>query len=430
MADQIAIAVGNARLFNESQQRITELAVVNEISRTLTVSHDVQQLLVTIHEQVGRLYDAANFYIATYSGGEEWSLDYQFERGQLLPPTRHKLGGGFTSYILQTRKSLLIRSLQDNFDFHDQQNLPKIGETAKSWMGVPLIVGGNIIGVMGIQSYTQEGLYAEQDVALFSTISTQAAAAIQNVRLFQEARLRANELAALNELSRTLASQLGVQQVLNEVWHGVSHLLDTTNFYIALYDAERQEVSFPINASESVLDKEITVMPANQGLTGYIIRTSQPLLIKEDVNATVSQLGLKNVGAISQSYLGVPIAIGDQVLGVVAIQSYTSARVYNEHDQNLLLAIAGQTAIALQNARLFEQVQRTAKREQTLRELTARVRSSGDPDTIVRTAVRELGLALGRPTFIRLGNAEQLIKPPAVVPVSDNGSGSESEGVQ
>ena len=75
-------------------------------------------------------------------------------------------------------------------------------------------------------------------------------------------------------------------------------------------------------------------------------------------------------------------------------------------------------------------MQRTAKREQTLRELTARVRSSSDPDTIVRTAVRELGLALGRPTFIRLGNAEQLIKPPAVVPVSDNGSGSESEGVQ
>ena len=144
---------------------------------------------------------------------------------------------------------------------------------------------------MGIQSYEQEGLYDEQNVALFSTIGTQAAAAIQNARLLQEARVRANELAALNELSRTLASQLSVQQVLDEVWHGVSHLLDTTNFYIALYDAERQEVSFPINASESVLDKEITVMPANQGLTGYIIRTRQPLLIKEDVQRHSQPVG-------------------------------------------------------------------------------------------------------------------------------------------
>ena len=103
-------------------------------------------------------------------------------------------------------------------------------------------------------------------------------------------------------------------------------------------------------------------MPANQGLTGYIIRTRQPLLIKEDVQNMVEQLGLENVGANSQSYLGAPITMGDQVLGVIAIQSYTTARVYNEHDQNLLVAIAGQTAIALQNARLFEETrQRNAE---------------------------------------------------------------------
>jgi GAF domain-containing protein len=271
MADQMAIAVGNARLFNESQQRVTELAVVNEVSRTLTSTHDIGQLFVTIHQQVGRLFEASNFYIATYDGGDEWSLDYQFERNQLLPPAKHKLGRGFTSYILQTMQPLLIRSAQENAAFHKKHDLPTIGETAKSWMGVPLLVAGHITGVMGIQSYEREGLYDEHNVALFSTIGTQAAAAIQNTRLLQEARIRANELAALNELSRTLASQLSVNQVLEEVWHGVSHLLDTTNFYIALYDPERQEISFPINASESVLDKEITVMPANQGITGIAV---------------------------------------------------------------------------------------------------------------------------------------------------------------
>jgi GAF domain-containing protein len=362
MADQMAIAVGNARLFDDSQRQLTELAVVNEISRTLTATPDLLQLFVTIHQQVGRLFEASNFYIATYDGGDEWSLDYQYEHNQLLPPARHKMGRGFTSYILQNRQPLLIRSAQENTTFHQQHDLPQIGETAKSWMGVPLIVAGSVTGVMGIQSYEREWLYNEQNVALFSTIGTQAAAAIQNARLLQEARVRANELAALNELSRTLASQLSVQQVLDEVWHGVSSLLDTTNFYIALYDAERQEVSFPVNASESALDQEITVMPANQGLTGYLIRTRQPLLIKEDVKRTVEQLGLEHVGADAQSFLGVPIAIGDQILGVVAIQSYTTARVYNEHDQDLLVAIAGQTAIALQNARLFEETrQRNAE---------------------------------------------------------------------
>jgi GAF domain-containing protein len=216
VAGQAVIALNNARLFKDSQQRVTELAVVNEISRTLTVTQDVQHLFATIHQQVGRLFDASNFYIATYDGGEEWSLDYQIEHNQSLPRARHKLGGGFTSYILQTRQPILIRSLQENWTFHEQQKLPRIGETAKSWMGVPLLAGGSIIGVMGIQSYEQEGLYNEQNVALFSTIATQAAAVIQNARLYQEASLRANELAALNVLSQELAS-LNLNQVLESV---------------------------------------------------------------------------------------------------------------------------------------------------------------------------------------------------------------------
>ncbi len=390
LADQIAIAVGNAQLFKDSQQRITELAVVNEIGRTLTVTQDAQQLFATIHQQVGRLFDASDFYIATYDGGDEWSLDYQIEHGQLLPPQRHKLGGGLTSHILQTRRPILIRSQQENLMFHDQQNLPQIGETAKSWMGVPLIVGGGVIGVMGIQSYAHERLYTEQDVTLFSTIGTQAAAAVQNAHLFQEARLRASELAALNDLSQTLAAQLNVQQVLREIWQGVSRLLDTTNFYIALYDRERAEVTFPINVSESALDKEIEVLPASQGLTGYIIRTRQPLLITEDTSKRVAELGLENVGGNSQSYLGVPLILGEQVLGVMAIQSYTRARLYHEHDKDFLTAIANQAAIALQNARLFERTQQSAHELATLNELGQAVSQLIEIDEVLEVAYQWL----------------------------------------
>jgi PAS domain S-box-containing protein len=399
LADQIAIAVDNARLFNESQQRVTELAVVNEISRTLTVTQDLQQLFATIHQQVGRLYDATNFYIATYDGGEEWSLDYQFEHGQLLPSARHKLGGGFTSHILLTRESILIRSQLENAAFHDRHDLPHIGEIARSWMGVPLIVGGSIIGVMGIQSYEQEGVYNQQDMALFSTIATQAATAIQNARLFQQARLRAAELAALNELSQTLAAQLNVRQVLEEVWHGVSRLLDTTNFYIALYDRERQEISFPINASESVLDKEIEVMPADQGLTGYIIRTRQPLLISEDTDRRVKELGLENIGGTSQSYLGVPVMLGDNVLGVMAIQSYDRARLYGEHDQSLMTAIAGQAAIALQNAQLFEEARTRAEELSLLNDIGQQLSAALSLDELYRTTHQQVGRLFDTTSF-------------------------------
>ncbi len=390
VAGQAVIALNNARLYKDSQQRITELSVVNEISRTLTVTQDVQQLFATIHQQVGRLFDASSFYIATYDGGDEWSLDYQVEHSQWLPPVRHKLGTGFTSYILQTRQPILIRNQQENLDFHEMQKVPKIGETAKSWMGVPLLVGGNIIGVMAIQSYDQEGLYNEQNVALFSTIATQAAAVIQNARLYQEASLRANELAALNVLSQELASQLDLNQVLEKVWLGVSRLLDTTNFYIALYNPEREEIAFPINASESVLDKEIDVMPADQGLTGYIIRTRQPLLIKENVEQRVAELGLENVGGNSQSYLGVPLILGDQVLGVMAIQSYDQARLYEVHDQELMTAIASQAAISLQNARLFERTQKQAREVAAINDILQAVSQRRELDHILEITYQHI----------------------------------------
>jgi GAF domain-containing protein len=131
--------------------------------------------------------------------------------------------------------------------------------------------------------------------------------------------------------------------------------MDTTNFYIALYDPEKNEVSFPINASESVLDQQITVMPADQGMTGYIIRNRSSVLIKDNVTEWHQRMGMETVGEIALSWLGVPLIIGDQILGVMAVQSYTTPGLYGEHDRELLSAFANQTAIAIQNARLFEQ---------------------------------------------------------------------------
>jgi GAF domain-containing protein len=89
-------------------------------------------------------------------------------------------------------------------------------------------------------------------------------------------------------------------------------------------------------------------------------------------------------------------------------------------------------SFAIENARLFDETRARARREQTLREITARVRSSTDPDAIAQTAIRELGLALGRQTFIRLGDAEQLSRPSHsdqdVVPASGNGHEPAYEG--
>ena len=102
------------------------------------------------------------------------------------------------------------------------------------------------------------------------------------------------------------------------------------------------------------------------------------------------------------AYLGVPMMIGRDVIGVIAIQSYDNDQTYTERDLDLLSAISSQAAVAIDNALRFQQTQAKAQFEQVLREITTRVHSTTNPEVILKTAVREVSHALGREAFIEL----------------------------
>jgi GAF domain-containing protein len=107
-------------------------------------------------------------------------------------------------------------------------------------------------------------------------------------------------------------------------------------------------------------------------------------------------------------WLGVPLLVGNKPIGTMTVQSFDTPNLYREHDKNLMMTIASQVAIALENARLFKDAQARARREKILREITARIRATNDPEMIAKAAVRELGQALNVPTFIRLGGNQVL----------------------
>jgi GAF domain-containing protein len=251
-------------------------------------------------------------------------------------------------------------------------------------------------------AYTQDYEFVDEESALLGDIARRVSGYIESQMLLEATRSNAKEFAVLYELGRSLTGQLDIDQVLEAVYGGVSRLVDATNFYIGLYDPERHQVSFPLNVTESVVDRHITTISADEGLTGLVMRTGESLLIEEDVAGWMRSKGIETVGQPAACWLGVPLMVGDQVQGVMAVQDYTTPHAYTEADRNRMVAIASQASVAIQNARLFAEIQLRARREQILREITARVRSSTDPDTIVRTAVRELGTALGRRTFALL----------------------------
>ncbi len=396
VVDQLAQALENARLFQETRLRAEELTILNEFGRELASQTSIEAIAETVYRYASRLMDTTNLFISLYDETrQEVHPIFVVNDHQRINVPPRPLGHGLTDYILRTRQPLYLPDdVPGRMKALGIEFVP-IGDSrpAKCWMGVPLLVGDSILGVIAVQSTETANLYTERHRDLLIAIAGQTAIAIQNVRSLEEIRRRAEELNLLNELNQRLSAQLDIQQVLHEIYEGVRRLIPVENFFIGLYNPERHEITFPLNVTESQLDKEVITLPADQGLSGYIIRTRQPLFLPKDVQETLQVLGIQLVGEPAKSWIGVPLLLGDRVIGVMAAQSYHQENRYDQHDLELLQAIAGQAAIALQNARLFEETRKRAQQQEALYRLShALTRAQGEKEIceVTVSALKEI----------------------------------------
>ncbi|MFZ5857566.1 MAG: GAF domain-containing protein [Chloroflexota bacterium] len=361
VVDQLSQALESARLFQETRSRAEELSVLNEMGRELTSLFSVEAIAKTVHKYASRLMDTTNLFVTLFDETkQELTPFYVISNRERIEVPPRSLGNSLTDFVLRTRRPLFIPEDLPTRVKELGIDVVKFGNNrlAQCWMGAPLLVGDAVLGVVGVQNLDSPNIFTERHRDLLTAISSQAAIAIQNARLFEETQRRTRELDTLNQLNQRLSSQLNVDEVLLEIYNSAQQLIDAKNFYIGLYSPERHEMSFPLNVSESVIDKSIVSLPADKGLTGYVLRERRPIFIPENVTEAMHKLGIEVVGEPAKCWLGVPLLLGEQVIGVMAAQSYTEARTYNEHDRDLLMAVAGQAAISIQNARLFEETQR------------------------------------------------------------------------
>jgi diguanylate cyclase (GGDEF)-like protein len=179
------VAAANARYYERSQHQIAELSVLNQIGQSIGSSLHLDKLLELIYEQASKIMDTSNFYIALYNDRrKEISFEFVVDDWKRIPWNKRKLGSGLTEWIIRNRKPLLItRSVHE---YAKQLGILPIGKPAKSWMGVPLIAGGKVLGVMAVQSYDEEAAYDAGHLNVFLTIANQAAAALENAGLYQK----------------------------------------------------------------------------------------------------------------------------------------------------------------------------------------------------------------------------------------------------
>ncbi|MHC1781721.1 MAG: diguanylate cyclase [Anaerolineaceae bacterium] len=197
-ANQVAIALENAHLYTESQRRLKEQAIQNEIARSISLKLDSQEFYDMLYQQIGRFIDIGIFVIANYeTGAETWETVYYRKKDRVLEPFTSKLEEGLSGYVLQNRAPLFLSNSAMVDEFTRKSGYSSLISTPKSIMIIPLIVSDRILGALGAQNDEKENAYSQEDFNLFSSIGSQIAAAFENIRLFS----RMEQLAIMDNLT-------------------------------------------------------------------------------------------------------------------------------------------------------------------------------------------------------------------------------------
>lgn len=209
---------------------------------------------------------------------------------------------------------------------------------------------------------------------------------------------RVKELDSLQAVGQALSASLDVETVAEAIYDQTAMLMPARNFYVAIYDPDAGEVSFPI-AVEGGVRAEWRSRRASAGLTEHILRTCKPLLIPREVKRVVQELGIEHIGQEAACWLGVPILAGQEPLGVIAVQSFSEPDAYDVSHQEVLVTIASQAAAAVQNARLYARTDEALSRR--VQELASVLRTARegilllDDDWLVLAVNRTLAEFVG-----------------------------------
>jgi signal transduction histidine kinase/CheY-like chemotaxis protein len=346
VAASVGGALENARLFAENQRRARESEALTEVGHQLSSTLVLETVLDRIAEQATELLhvDTTAIFGPTEDSGIYRPLVVLGEDADAIGQMVVRRAEGIIGHAISQRQAEFINdTLADDRGLH----IEGTGSADLERMMVAPLVNADV--AQGAMTVWRSGgqVFDRSDLEFLTGLARQAAVAIGNARLFAEAEQRAAELDTVNTITQQVAGQLDLDALIELVGDEVRRLFDADIAYVAVLDTETSTISFPYAHGET-----LDPIPLGDGLTSTILMEGLPLRIG-DLPTHDRDLGRTIVGAEARSYLGVPIAVDDQVVGVLSVQSTARESAFDDADERLLTTIAANVGLAFRNARLY-----------------------------------------------------------------------------
>jgi len=334
----------------ESQLKIEPLLL--EVADVVNTTLDLDTTLRRVAELVRKVIDYEIFGILLLNEKTQ-ELYFRFSVGhqrEVADRLRVKVGEGVTGMAAQKGEAVLVRDVTSDPTYISA--LPNV----RSELAVPLIVKNRVIGVIDIES-PQPDHFSEEHKRLLMLIASRMAIGIENARLYTRISRQARTLLLLNEIARELTSILNLDELFKRIGDLLSRLIDYQMFSILLLDSAGTTLQhrFSLRFQENIHLKQD--VPVGKGIVGYAAEHKQAVLVR-DVKKDPRYI---ETNPETRSELAVPLIYKDSVIGVLDLE-HTKRGFFTEDHQRTITTLAAQIAIALENARLYEQVARQERR--------------------------------------------------------------------
>jgi len=348
LALQLGLTLDNYLITHDAHRRTQEYELLTEIGQAISSRLDQDEVLRTIHTELGQIFNTSNFYIA-FQEGDEIRFELEVEDGRILPKRSRKLENAFTEYVIRTGQPLLIRS-----DL--EKTRARLGITykperpARCLCAAPILLGNKPSGVMVAMSKEREFLFEQRDLDVLVTAAGQVSVAVENARLFAGEQHRSRQLAFLNNISRTAISSDDPVHLLSQIVGEIQKNFSFDHIGIGLLDYGTKEIEIKAEAGTTAhaMGKRAAL---GAGILGRVARTGERALVQNGVPGQMGALLPE-----SRSVLCIPITYGESLLGALNIESRDES-AFLPQDVLILNTLADLLATALHNAFVFQKLQ-------------------------------------------------------------------------